>query len=285
MWSILALGGAFTAAVSSILQKETLKKLHAVQLMTASTILVVVFLLFLLPFYDFSLNLTQLGLIALFSIVQSFAAIFTVRAMRHMDVSVVAPFFNLGTAFTAIMAWLIFKETLTLVDVVGITLLIAGGYLLELKHRNLLQPIKDVIKSSSIHYLLGGVFLFSSGYLLAKYILETVHPISFIFYQQVGDLIIFSLITFTIYKGFSDVKDGFKKAKWLLPLMAILLIAENLFMFKALKVGEASLVVPLYRTWTLWAVIFGGRILHEGHLVKRAVASILMIGGAALILV
>jgi transporter family protein len=208
-----------------------------------------------------------------------------VRAMRHMDVSMVAPFFNLGTAFTAIFAFIIFRESLNLIDVVGIALLIAGGYFLELKGKNPLQPIRDTLKSNSIHYLLGGVLLFSSGYLLAKYILESVEPVPFFFYQQAGALVVYLLITVFVYKGAKDILSGFKSGGWMLPVMAILLIMENVLIFEALKYGKASLVVPLYRTWTLWAVIFGGRIMHENHVLKRTLASLLMIIGAAIILI
>lgn len=285
MWPIFAFSSSVFAGINAILQKETLKKLHAVQLMTVSTIIVVGLSFLFLPFYNFALNFRQFALIAASAVIHAFAIIYTIRAMRHLDVSVVAPFFNLGTAFTAFAAVIVFRERLTLVDVLGITLLVLGGYILELKGKNLLQPIKEVIKSTSIHYLLGGVGLFSVGYILAKYILETVQPVPFFFYQQIGALIIFLTITFFVYGGARDIKEGFKNAKWLIPVMAILLIFENILMFEALKTGDASLVVPIYRMWTLWAVIFGGRILHENHLLKRATASILMILGAALILI
>lgn len=285
MWSIFAFSASVFAGINSILQKETLKKLHAVQLITITTAISVVLSLFLIPFADFSLNFREAGLIALSSVLYAFAYIFTIRAMRHLDCSVVAPFFNIGTAFTALMAVVIFRERLTPVDLVGISLLVLGGYVLELRSKNLLQPIKDVIKSDSFHYLFGGVFIFSLGYLLSKYILASMEPVPFFVYQQVGALIVFAMITFFVYRGFSDIKSGLKNGKWLLPLMAVLVIIENLLLFEALKKGEASLVIPLYRTWTLWAVIFGGRILHENHLLKRSLSSVLMILGAAIILI
>lgn len=285
MWALFAFSSSLFAGVNSILQKETLKKLHAVQLMTVSTMVVVLASIPFFFYYDFKINFSEFALIALSAVMYAFAIIFTVRAMRHMDVSMVAPFFNLGTALTAIMAFFIFKEMLTFLDVAGITLLVTGGYILELKGKNLLQPIKDVVRSTSVHYLLGGVLLFSTGFLLSKYILATVEPVPFLIYQHMGALIIFFLITFFVYKGFEDIKKGFKLGGWLIPIIAVVMILENIFIYEALKRGEASLVVPLYRTWTLWAVIFGGRVFHENHLCKRALASILMILGAAIILV
>ena len=93
------------------------------------------------------------------------------------------------------------------------------------------------------------------------------------------------MITFFIYGGMDDIKGGFKSAKWLLPLMALFLILDDLSIFEALRIGQASLILPIYRMWTLWAVIFGGRIMHENHLLKRSFASLLMILGAIAILI
>jgi drug/metabolite transporter (DMT)-like permease len=285
MWSLFAFSASILAGINSILQKETLKKLHAVQLMTVTMLVSVLLSLLFIPFVDLSVNLREIGLIAISAVIYATAYIFSVRAMRHMDCSMVAPFFNIGTAFTAIMAVIVFKEVLTVYDLVGISLLILGGYVLELKSRNLLQPIKDIVKSDSIHYLLGGVFLFSIGFILSKYVLETVEPLTFLFYQNIGALVVFLGVTFFMYKGLEDIKEGFANGKLLVPLMALLVLIENIFLFEALKKGEAALVVPLYRTWTLWAVIFGGRILHENHVFKRSLASLLMILGAAVILI
>jgi len=285
MWAIYALGSSVTAAVNSIFQKETLKHLHAVQLMTVTTILTSIMGVGYLIFKHPSLDLKLFSLILIYGVMTAFATVFTIRAMRHLDVSVVAPFFNLGTAFTAVLAFIFFKERVGLIGWVGITILILGGYYLELKHRNPLQPIKDIIKSDSIHYLLGGVFLFSASHLVAKYILQFTSPLSLMSYSQIIALIIYLFFTFFFYKGTKDITSGYQKGGWILFAVAAMHFLENILIFEALNIGEAILVVPLYRTWTLWAVILGGRILHEQHLGKRIIASCLMIFGAILILV
>lgn len=284
MWAIYALLSSFSAAFASIFQKETLKNLHAAQLMIVTTIITSSVAILTLPFFKFDINFKAFALILVYSIMTSFATIFTIRAMRHLDVSVVAPFFNLGTAFTALLAFLFFSEKITIFDLAGILLLIVGGYLLELKGKNPIQPFRDILRSDSIHYLLGGVLLFSGGYLVAKYTLSTVAPLLLFSLQQLISLIIYVFFTFAIYGGLKDIKTGFKRGGILLIPMAALIILENIFIFQALKEGEASLVIPLYRTWTLWAVILGGRILHEKYWFKRLSSATLMIIGALLIL-
>lgn len=285
MWPLFALGGGVFAAVNSIFQKETLKHLHAVQLVTVTTFSTVILSLLLIPYINFNISLELIALLAFSAIVQTFAIIFSIKAMRHMDVSVVAPFFNIGTAFTAILGLIIFREVLGPVQALGIIILVIGGYILELKHKNLLQPLRDIIKSRFIHYLLGGVFLFSGGFVLAKFVLERTDPITYLFFQNIGVLILLLMITFTFYGGIKDIKRCIECGGWIIPLIGLTAILEYILMLEALKSGPVSLVVPLYRTWTLWAVIFGGRLLHENHLAKRAIASVLMIAGAALILV
>lgn len=285
MWPIFAFGSSIFTAINSIFQKETLQKLHAVQLLTVTSFSTVFFSLFLIPYVSFNLDLKLVSLILLTTVTYVLAAIFSVKAMRHMDVSIVAPFFNLGTAFLALMALIFLKEHISFTDFLGIMLLVAGGYILELKHHNPMQPIKDIIKSKYIHFLLGGVFFFSLTYLLDKFVLASIDPVSYMFFRNIGALLMFIIITFTIYKGVKDIKKGMVLGSWFIPIIGLTAIGENLLVYEAMKIAPVSLVIPLYRTWTLWAVIFGGRILHEEHLFKRAVASILMIFGAALILI
>lgn len=284
MWIIYAVLTSIAAASSSILQKETLKNLHAVQLMTVTSLLLTFFGLFLIPFYGLGVSLEGLLLITSYSLTVSIATIFTIRSLRHLDISIVAPFFNIGTVFTVILAYLLFKEEITFFDFIGIVALVLGGYLLELKNKNLIQPIREILKSTSMHYLFGGVFLFSISFLIAKFALNYISPIGLFAYQTIISFIFFGFITFTAYEGIRDIKNGFLKGRSLILVIAILILIENILLLEALRIGETILVIPIYRTWTLWAVVLGGRIFHEKALVSRLFASLLMIIGVVFIL-
>lgn len=285
MWALFAIAASLSAGINSIFQKETLQKLHAVQLMTITLFATVVFSLFLIPFVNFSLTATSIFWILLTSAINVGAFICTIKAMRHLEVSVVAPFFNIGTAFAAFLGLIFFKEHISWLGVSGIILLITGGYILELKHRNLLQPFRDLVKSKYIHFLLGGVFLFSVKYALDKFVLIEVTPISYFFFQHIVCLVFFTSITLIFYGGVKDIKSGIKHGGWLVPFIGLTAMVEGLTIFQALNMAPVSLVVPLYRTWTFWAVLLGCGFLHEKHLVKRLLASALMILGATFILI
>lgn len=285
MWAIYTTFSALCASVSSILQKESLKHIHALQLLVTVYSFIGVLSLGLIPFVNFNLNLKNASLIVISSLFVAIASLYIIKAFRHMEVSVVAPFFNLGTIFSAILAVIVFREVITAVDGLGIILLFLGGYILELKSKNLLQPFREIKKSKHIHLLILGILLYSSAFIFDKYVIESIGSISYLFYHNYVILAFYLFVAGFFYKGLKEVKVSIKKEKWLIVLLSIVLFAENLALYAALKSGEVSLVVPLYRTWTLWAVIFGGRLFHENHLKKRALAALLMIFGAALILI
>jgi drug/metabolite transporter (DMT)-like permease len=284
MWGIYSIIGSLSAAGISILQKHTLKDLHAVQLMTVTGLILGFFSLFLIPFFGTGVQINGYLPIIAHGVTVAFAAILTSRALRHLDISIVAPFFNLGTVFTAILAFILFNERVSIIGLIGIALLIIGGYILELRSKNLLQPIKDIVHSDSTHYLLGGVFLYSLSFIIAKYALDYVNPIGLFAYQQIIGSVIFAFITFAVYGGTKDVTTGFKKAGFLIIIMAILSFIENVMLLEALKIGNVIFVIPIYRTWALWAIFFGCRFMNEKHLQKRIFACGLMIFGAILIL-
>lgn len=285
MWAIFTLSSAFAASLSSIIQKETLKHIHSLQLLVTAYAFMSVLSLGLIPFVTFHISLLSIALIIISSLFVALASLYTVKAFRHMPVSVVAPFFNIGTVFSAFLAVIIFQEKLSLFDAAGIVLLILGGYILELKGNNLLQPFRDIKKSKYIHLLILGVLLYSSSFLFDKFVIESIGSVSYFFYHVYTVFIIYLFIAVFFYKGLKEIKVSIKKEKWLIGLLSAVIIVENLAFYEALRISKVSLVIPLYRTWTLWAVIFGGRLFHENHLRKRAVAAILMIVGAALILI
>ncbi len=181
------------------------------------------------------------------------------------------------------MAVLLLGEKLTGIQALGISLVIFGTYVLELKKTDLLSPLVRIFKSEKIHYVLGATFLFSAQAVLSKYILNFVTPLTFLFFQLVFSAIFMLVLVFARHDGLKDIKRGFTVHRLSVFLIAITIIAGSLFDLLALQTGEASLVLPISRTWTLLVVIFGGTFYKEGHIRNRIIATAIMLAGVFII--
>lgn len=285
MWYIFPLISALSVTIWVLLQKWTLKKEHALQFNAALGFVIVPLSLVLIPFVNFHLSLKVFFLILTTSILFTLAALFHAKALRHYDVSIIAPFYNLGTAFLVLMALLFLGEHLKLIQISGISLLLVGAYVVDLKKDNLIHPIIDVIKSKYIHFVLLAVFLYSSAYLIDKIILGYTDFFTLFFFRNLLVSIFFLILIFTLYNGLGDLKIGLKMGGFILVIISILMILENLFLYKGMSIAPVSLVLPIYRLWTLFAVILGGEIFRERNLGFRILGSLIMILGAYLVII
>ncbi len=283
-WYFFAILGAAGATSTIILQKKVLGKEHALQLAVILGLIGSIFVLFLIPYVNFNLRLVSYFLIVFVSLITGLAFLFLMKALRHIEVSLTAPFYNLGVAYVAIMAFFFLGERLTTLQLLGVILLIIGGYTVNAIQGHIFQPIIDLIESKYIHYVLFSVLAYSSAYLLDKFILREVDFLSLFFFRQLFVTAFLLIISIVFYKGFSDLKMGLKKGGIILILVSLLGLIEYLSIFKALSIGEASLVLPVYRLWTLFAVIVGGEIFHENNLKRRAIGCIIMLIGVWLVI-
>ncbi|PIQ73062.1 hypothetical protein COV58_04555 [Candidatus Roizmanbacteria bacterium CG11_big_fil_rev_8_21_14_0_20_36_8] len=59
------------------------------------------------------------------------------------------------------------------------------------------------------------------------------------------------------------LKREVQKTTWKIPFLALINIAAYYFMLSALKLHEATMIIPILQTSTIWTVVLGILILHE----------------------
>jgi drug/metabolite transporter (DMT)-like permease len=166
---------------------------------------------------------------------------------------------------------------------VGVSAIIFGTYILELKGNNLISPFIKVFKSEKIHYVLFSTLIYSVLSVLSKYILGFVDPITYLFSQLVISGLFMLALTFVRHHGLKDVITGFRVHRWTVLLIAVTMFTGQLLEIFAFNAGEASLVMPILRCWTLIAVIAGGTFYKEGHMRNRMLATAIMLVGVLVI--
>jgi len=77
----------------------------------------------------------------------------------------------------------------------------------------------------------------------------------------------------------------FRLASWKIVLLAALNVIGYLMQLKALEIGEATKVIPIVQTTTLFTVLFGIILLRERENIGRKVfAAILALSGVYLLI-
>jgi drug/metabolite transporter (DMT)-like permease len=294
-WYGLAVVAAFFIGSSTILKKRVLFHEHALEFLT-------VFFLFstlsLLPFIEevsFSHTSAMWFLVISKSIIMALGVLYVTKALRHLDISIVQPLFNINLILVLALAFFILGERITLMQSGGVLLVMIGAYLLGINHRthHFLAPFKAFGNKHYKQIVVGVIFL-AVSVLMDRLILHPelfgirgvgLDEITFLFFYKLVAAIFLILFLFAKYDGKATLKHALKNG-WVFILLASLFDnAGQFFYFSSVSLASISVVLPIARLHTLYSAIVGGEMYHEKNLVIKSVATVVMIAGAWLIIV
>lgn len=288
MWFLFAFTSAVLSSASSILEKKVLFKEHALQVSAKLS-----FYCFLIsvPFFiisnqNFSYRLTPLVIIAATAVLGGIAFLLVMKSVRHMEISEVSPFIALGPALTALFGFIFLGEILTMTQIIGLSIIVFGIYLLELKNTsNLLSPFKLIFCNKYILFVLLSLLIYGVTDVLSKYVLSKYgfKPGAYLFYYQLFLALFYLLLLRLKQNSFQSTPKISHRDNWFLVLIAILTLGYRYFHISAMSLVSIGIALAVYRSSTLFTTIIGGTLYKEGGLVRKSIAAIAVICGVILI--
>jgi bacterial/archaeal transporter family protein len=286
LWWILVIISALCLTGQDIVRKTILVREHAHVMATARSISVAFMGLFLLPFIDVHLSFETLFFLYLASLIACFSVLYTTKAARHMEISVIAPLENISPAVVLIFAIIFLHEMPTGIRLFGIGLLALGAYLLEIRpdKHNYTDPLKIALTSPYVHFLLFAIIVNAGLSIFEKvYVVNYTTPATFIFFFYIFFMINFVIMHWYRY-GLGEVKEEFMAFGQKYLLGAVFTVLATVTYLLALVVAPVTLVVPLRQVSTLSTTVVGGRFFKEQNNAMKVVACIIMLAGAYLLL-
>jgi uncharacterized membrane protein len=288
-WFYIALISAVLSAASAVSQKKVLFSLSALEF----SFLVSLFnILFSIPFFfafDIgSISPESITVLFIKSIMGALAFYNVMLALKNLDISGALPLLVLTPGLVAFFAFLFGLEKLSIIQLSGMFLLLAGTYLLEMKPKQALtEPFKIFSKSTNYHYIGFALLLFTASSILDKVLLGKykMPPNAFMAFQQV----FYGIVIGAVYLFSSKIKriplSSFDKKIWFwIILIAILTVGYRYTQIKAIKIAPVSLVISVKRISVFIAVVIGGRLFNEKNLFRKALATAIMVAGAIMIM-
>lgn len=286
-WYFFALASALFSAVAAILEKKSLFKEKAI---TFSTLFAIFNLFLAIPFFFFidyqTIALSGIFVLFIKSILGAFAFFFVMQGIKNLELSSALPLLILTPGLVAFFGFIILGETLTGLELTGMFLLLGGVYYLQLKDKEkILDPFKGLFKSKGLIFIFMALLIFTTTSILDKAILKNFNlPVNaFMGFQHLFLAIIF--LVFLIYKKETKPLKSTIKNSWkiILLISAVSIIYRYTQIF-AVKEAPVALVLSIKRISVFFAIIIGGKIFKEKHLIKKIIASTIMTIGAILII-
>ncbi len=288
MWLSFAIISVILLSASSILEKKALVKEHALEF---SAYLSFYCFLISLPFFivfndGYVPELVPLLVIALTAIIGGVAFLLVIRSIRHMEISEVSPIIAIGPAIAAIFGFIFLREYLSMLQVIGLVVIVFGIYILELKNiKNLFSPFQNILSNKYIHFILIAQLLYGITDVLCKAVLSKYHmnPELYLFYYQLFLALFYFILLQVKQNKFEHVAKTSRQQILLIIVIAILTLGYRVSHLYAISLISIGIAIAVHRSSTLITTVIGGRLYKEGHILHKAFAAVIVIAGVVLV--
>ncbi len=288
MWQLLAFTSAIFSSLAAVFEKKALFKTEP---LVFSLLLSALTFVLALPFFFFAnLQLVTGIVIAVLyvkSILGAVAFLMIMNGLKTNELSNSLPLLTITPAVVALLAYCFLKESLSLISLVGILLVMAGTYLLQLpKGEGLMFPLFFLKRNKNLWYFIIAILLFSLTSILDKSLLKSykMPPEAFLPLQQLFLTLNFFIIFLMKKKNSQSVKEVLNKYYWIILLVASFAIVYRYMHILAVKNGSVALVLSIKRTSVFFAAIIAGNLFKEHDLLRRSLAILIMLLGAAFVI-
>jgi len=287
-WWYFSVFSALLSAFAAIIEKKILFKEKALSFTIVLAVFNFVLASIFFFFVDFS-KISSFTLLVVFfkCILNGLAFLCVMYAIKNLELSDALPLLALTPGFIAIFAFLFLGEKLSLLEIFGLILLIFGSYLFAIRKKGFFESLRSLIRSKGQRYVLVALFLFTLTAILDKIILSRYNlaPAAYMGFQHLFFAIIFILIFVFVGRKFSEVKLTLKDSWPLILILAVATIGYRYFEILAIKQAvSVALAIAIKRTSVFFAVLIGGSLFKESNLLRKIIATLLLVIGAILII-
>jgi len=285
MWIVFAFGSAVFAGLTAILAKCGIRNTDSNVATALRTIVVLIFSWIMVFVVGAQSGLNSLsGKVVLFLILSGVSTgaswLCYFKALQIGDVNKVTPIDKSSTILTMLLAFIFFKEEITLLKLIAMVLIGAGTYLMIQKK----ETKKKQNNWKWLIYAVGSAVFASLTSILGKVGIQDMNSNLGTAIRTVVVLLMAWIVVWVTGKQ-NLVKQIDKKSWLFLILSGIATGASWLCYYKALQTGPASVVVPIDKLSILITIAFSYFVFHEKLSVKSGVGLVFIVAGTLVLLI
>jgi len=210
--------------------------------------------------------------------------LFTGRAYQSGDLSLSYPLTQTSMIYVPLWGVLLLGEHLSQLGLLGIMIVLAGGYLLQMRRvtmQELLRPFGSLVEPP-VQAALAAGFIYSLGAVVDKIGVTSYPPLYFTYILVVSMLV---LMTLNILRSRhrSQIISEWRDSRRLILTGGPLMMASFVTFRYGLALSPMSYAVPVRQSSIIAGVMIGALILNESCGRIRFSASLLILAGICLI--
>ncbi len=288
-WFIWALASAVLSSVAAITQKKALKGINALEFSFHLSWVNLIFCIPFLFFIDFTMITGEQTLVMFIkTFLQALAFWCVMLSLKSLEISSALPLLAMTPATVAIFAFIFIGETLTIKEILGLSMVLLGSYFLEMKTiKGAVEPFRIFFTTKKYIYVAAALAFFTVSTILDKYLLKDhkMETSTFMVMQHIFFLFDFTLLMLFTRSGFTLPKGELLKPLFLLIVAtAAITIGYRYTQIVAFTIAPVALVIAVKRFSVFFASVAGGKIFNEGDLLRKGFAAFVIVAGTVLMI-
>ncbi len=283
IWLIFSILTALFESMKDVLSKKSLKNTDNYIVSWSYSFFSLPFLIPILFFMEIpSLSIRFWIIIIVAGFLGSISTILYMKAIQASDLSITAPMLTFVPLFLLITSPLMVGEFPNPIGLIGIFLIFAGSYLLNIKEINIgyLYPFRKLLKENGPKLMLLVAFLWSISSNIHKMGIQASSPIFWVISTEISLTVILTpVMLYKSKKNLPQIKAGWKA---LLPIGFTGALAL-IFQMNALKLALVVYVISIKHTSAILDVLFGHFIFKEKNVYERLTGAAIMVIGVLFI--
>jgi len=286
-WVFLSLASAFFLATSDAIAKKAVhdnNEYLVAWFRLIFTLPVVIAALLFVPIPDLDADFYRAFFLAL--PIELVTIILYIKALKISPLSLTLPFLALTPVFLIAVSYLVLDETVSLVGGMGILLIAAGSYMLNIEEvrKGMSAPFKAIVREKGSLFMIAVALLYSITSSAGKMAIEHSSPVFFGAAYFIALNIAY--IPLGLYMGRHDLKAFIRGKRYislLLPgLFYGLMVLAHM---EAIKLTKVAYMISVKRTSLLMGVLYGYFLFREKNIRERLLGALLMFAGFVLVVI
>jgi len=286
MWFWYALISALLSSVSVILNKKALYKINASLVSWSLFAVSIPFLLYPalkngIPELNIMFWLASIGSVIFFGYAKTLA----LKTLKGSLMSEIVPLAFFSVFFQYVFGLIFFAENIKPVPVIGLILIVFGGYFLKVEEakEHLLKPFKILITNKNAFlYLLAMIFMVVSS-VFDKFSLLNMKPANQSFYLLLGNIMLTVLIGFYLARKNKNLGAELKSNFWILLIGGIAYTIVSLSYLYGITTGALVLVSGVKKLEVFFVLLLGWILFGDKPKRDVWIGSLIMLLGVVLV--
>lgn len=287
IWFFLVITAVFFIVFETILEKRTLSQARtfgfAAMFAFGNAIISIPFL-FVADFSQINWNI--LVIIYTASLFSTSTSLLLFKAMKHGAISEVAPILATLPLVVSLLAFFILGEKMSAMQVIGLFLMAAGIMFLEFGNFKSDSGIFRKGRKRYLLYIALCLILGGIGAIFDKAILSGLQINSLAYLAIIQIFIAINYLVFISLKPklFPDFKGDLSRFWKIVLLISVFAVIHRYLYVSAIKIAASiGLVVAVYKLSSLFNVFVGKKFFGETDILKKIIATVIVLGGVFLL--